>query len=162
MSPLRRPTIPQRRLVSLLAVACLGGVGCGLQVQDQARPIDRDQVPFDLLESTTTTLAVLRAEERACVVGDVVVSSSDDEVVLDIDVVERTAVVELAPGALGALAPDEQLLAVAQLTCSLSTDDEVDAVRFTQGGRSLEVPRADGSVTSDAVEPADYESLLGP
>jgi spore germination protein GerM len=68
--------------------------------------------------------------------------------------------VDLLP-AIEALVGDEQLLAVAQLVCTLSSQPGVGPVAFTLEGSPVDVPRGDGSLTSEPVSRDDYSDLLG-
>lgn len=62
--------------------------------------------------------------------------------------------------AVSALPGDEQLLAVAQLVCTLTARPGVGQVSFTLEGVPVEVPRGDGSVSSGPVSRDDYAALL--
>jgi spore germination protein GerM len=73
--------------------------------------------------------------------------------------VRGIAAVDLTPG-FAELPGDRQLRAVAQMTCTLTAQPGVGQVRYTLGGSSIAVPRADGSVTGDPVTRQDYGSLL--
>ncbi len=53
-----------------------------------------------------------------------------------------------------------QLLAIAQLVCTLTSRPGVGQVAFSIGDTPIEVPRGDGSLTADAVSRDDYRSLL--
>jgi hypothetical protein len=54
----------------------------------------------------------------------------------------------------------DQVLAYGQIVCTLTTRPDVTGVAFTQDGRPVGVPRADGSLTSDPLGAADYASLI--
>ena len=56
---------------------------------------------------------------------------------------------------------EEQVLAVAQLVLTVTDLPYVDSVALAIGGKSVDVPRADGSLSSDPVVAADYASLNG-
>jgi hypothetical protein len=56
-------------------------------------------------------------------------------------------------------APREQLLGLAQLVYTATELSSVDAVRFELDDTPIAVPRADGSVSDQAVRRADYSSL---
>jgi hypothetical protein len=55
---------------------------------------------------------------------------------------------------------NDEILAYGQIVCTLAARDDVDSVQFTQNGRPLEVPRADGSLTPDPLTAADYRALI--
>lgn len=62
--------------------------------------------------------------------------------------------------AIATLGGDNQLLAVAQLVCTLTERPGVGQVSFTISGTPVDVPRADGSLTSAPVSRDDYVSLF--
>ena len=62
--------------------------------------------------------------------------------------------------AINELSGDEQLLAVAQVVCTLSGRPGIGQVSFTLEGTPVEVPREDGSLTSSPVSRDDYADLL--
>ena len=67
--------------------------------------------------------------------------------------------VDLAPE-VSALGGTNQLLAVAQLVCTLTARPGIGQVAFTLGQAPVEVPRGDGSLTADPVSRDDYAELL--
>jgi spore germination protein GerM len=84
----------------------------------------------------------------------------DPPVVREVRLVAGVARVDLLP-AITALVGGEQLLAVAQLVCTLTARPGVGPVSFTLEGSPVDVPRGDGSLTSDPVSRDDYAGLLG-
>jgi len=60
------------------------------------------------------------------------------------------------------ISPGEQILALAQVVCTLTNVPAVQQVRFTLGGDPVDIPRADGSLTSEPVSRRDYRSLFQP
>jgi hypothetical protein len=73
--------------------------------------------------------------------------------------VADTAVVDLS-GALVEVGGEEQILAVAQIVLTATAVPGVGQVRLLLEGQAVEVPRADGTLTSDALRAADYAGLL--
>jgi spore germination protein GerM len=71
-----------------------------------------------------------------------------------------TARVDLA-STVTELGGQEQLLAVAQLVCTLTSRPGVGRVSFSLAGTPVEVPRGDGSLTDEPVSRDDYTPLLG-
>jgi hypothetical protein len=71
-----------------------------------------------------------------------------------------TAHVDLVAG-VNDLGADDQLLAVAQLVCTLTGRPGVGQVSFTLDGSPVDVPRSDGSLTDEPVSRDDYADLLG-
>lgn len=69
------------------------------------------------------------------------------------------AVVELATNLDGTGRTDD-ILAFAQIVCTLTSRDDVQTVTFTRAGEQVEVPRADSSLTRNPLTAADYRSLI--
>ena len=58
-----------------------------------------------------------------------------------------------------ALAPTEQLLALAQITFTMTQIAAINNVEFLVAGQPASVPRGDGSSTDGPVSPVDYDDL---
>lgn len=58
------------------------------------------------------------------------------------------------------LSGEDQLLAVAQIVCTLTARPGVGQVAFTLEGTPIEVPRGDGSLVSQPVSRDDYANLF--
>lgn len=56
----------------------------------------------------------------------------------------------------------EQPIAIAQVVFTLTRRPEVERVAFTLEGDPLEVPRGDGSLTSDPLTQGDFPELARP
>ncbi|HET6532625.1 MAG TPA: GerMN domain-containing protein [Actinoplanes sp.] len=56
----------------------------------------------------------------------------------------------------------DEVLAFGQVVCTLTARSHVTAVAFTQEGRPLAVPRADGSLSAQPLTTVDYADLLVP
>lgn len=80
---------------------------------------------------------------------------------------EAVTSVELSGGVAGVdlsrdfteLSGSDQLLAIAQMVFTLTERTDVARVGFTLDGEPVQVPRGDGSLTSDPVARADYADL---
>lgn len=72
-----------------------------------------------------------------------------------------TATVDLT-AALVEVGGEEQILAVAQIVLTATALPGVDGVRLLLEGQAVEIPRADGTLTSDTLRAQDYEALLKP
>lgn len=59
-------------------------------------------------------------------------------------------------------ARSDEILAYGQIVCTLTARADVNTVIFTEEGQRLEVPRADGTLTSEPLRGSDYSSLIGP
>jgi spore germination protein GerM len=70
-----------------------------------------------------------------------------------------TAVVDLS-GALVEVGGQEQILAVAQIVLTATTVPGVGQVRLLLEGQAVEVPRADGTLTSETLRASDYAGLV--
>jgi len=81
------------------------------------------------------------------------------DVVTGIDLVDGGAVVHLA-AALPGTGRNDEVLAYAQIVCTLTTRPEVSTVSFSRGGALTGVPRADGSLSDAPLSAADYQELL--
>jgi len=82
-----------------------------------------------------------------------------EPIVNDARLVGGIARVDLGP-AVSALAGGEQLLAVAQIVCTLTGRPGVGQVSFTLEGARLAVPKGDGSLVTSPVARDDYASLV--
>ena len=170
---------------------------CGVSVDESAQIVGSDEVPYDLLDSTTTSLVSADSqgvETSVCLVlNGAVLSVGRDrtgeppldtllqlvlagptagEVQLGLrsalsnaDMVTRTTTLEsMVRVELGQdfadLPGDQQLLAVAQITCTLTTQPGIDAVSFRLSGKDIEVPVGDGSIVSRPVTRTDYQKLI--
>jgi len=56
----------------------------------------------------------------------------------------------------------DEMIAYAQIVCTLTARSDVDSVVFTRDGERLEVPRADGSLSQEPLYSSDYLSLIDP
>lgn len=83
------------------------------------------------------------------------------DVVSNVHVSDGRAVVELSATIENAARNDE-VLAYAQLVCTLTGRADVTGVTFTHNGQPIGVPRADGSLTQGPLTAADYATLLAP
>ncbi|WP_433204010.1 GerMN domain-containing protein [Dactylosporangium sp. CS-047395] len=57
---------------------------------------------------------------------------------------------------------NDETLAYGQIVCTLAARADIVGVRFAKDGRTIEVPRGDGALTSDLLTDADYQSLIAP
>jgi len=78
--------------------------------------------------------------------------------VREVELVGGVARVDLSP-AIVSLGSDEQLAAIAQLVCTLTGRPGVGTVSFTLEGRTIEVPRGDGTLTDEPVARDDFAEL---
>lgn len=70
-----------------------------------------------------------------------------------------SAVVDLS-AAFVEVGGQEQIVAVAQVVLTATAVPGVSRVRFLLEGQAVEIPRADGTLTSESLGPADYQGLL--
>jgi spore germination protein GerM len=78
---------------------------------------------------------------------------------LGVEVRDGKATVELATSLEGTGRTDD-ILAFAQIVCTLASRDDINTVTFTRAGEQVEVPRADGSLTRDPLNSEDYGPLV--
>jgi hypothetical protein len=83
----------------------------------------------------------------------------DPPLVQEVELVGGVARVDLRP-AITELGGEDQLLAVAQLVCTLTGRPGIGLVSFTLEGAPIDVPTGDGSLTSEPVSRDDYADLL--
>jgi len=69
--------------------------------------------------------------------------------------------VGIAEAAEGTARSDE-IMAYGQVVCTLTSRAEVNSVVFTRDDERLEVPRADGSLSSGPLRGSDYATLIAP
>ncbi|ASW55330.1 GerMN domain-containing protein [Plantactinospora sp. KBS50] len=79
--------------------------------------------------------------------------------VTGVQLVGQRATVEVGGAGDGAGRSDE-VLAFAQLVCTLTKREDIATVAFQRRGRPLGVPRGNGSLTQDPVTISDYSALL--
>lgn len=85
---------------------------------------------------------------------------TDPDTIGDVTVRAGTAHVDLerVPSAGGGTST----IAVGQIVCTLTNQPGIGLVSFTVGGRPVQVPRADGSLSDGPVSRDDFDSLLAP
>ena len=192
-------TRSRRTLVvgAALSVAGIVLAACGVPVDERAPPVPPVAVPYELLESTTTTavpdapaggdtsicltidstvLAVGRSRDASTdlrsLLGIVLAGPTEgeaglglrsaltgDEPVLAARRAEGGAEVELGRD-FAELPADQQLLAVAQMTCALTAQPGVRDVTFLFDERQIEVPIQGGSLVARPVTRDDYARLI--
>ena len=81
-----------------------------------------------------------------------------DRTILSVSQSRRTATVDLDP-AFAEIRAAEQPIAIAQIVFTLTRRPDIERVAFTLEGEPLEVPRGDGSLTSDPLTPGDFPEL---
>lgn len=91
--------------------------------------------------------------------GAVRTALPEPSIVHDVRLLGGIARVDLLP-AVSTLPADEQLLAVAQIVCTLTSRPGVGQVSFTLEGAPLAVPKGDGSLVTSPVARDDYAGLL--
>jgi hypothetical protein len=119
-----------------------------LVVVDQ--PLDPPVSPGDAVAA----LSVLPDAE-----GSYRTAIPDADLIRSVDVSGGIARVDVRPS-MSQLGGDDQLLAVAQIVCTLTYQPGIGQVAFTLDGIEIDVPRADGALVSQPVARDDYTSLL--
>jgi spore germination protein GerM len=185
----------------LLAALASALVACGVRAESDARFVDNEQVPFDLLDGTTTRPSPTAAPEGATSSIELCFVDGDDRLVPSsrparpgAEVAEVTQQLAEGPNRLEAavglrsalpdgavagrvesaggiaevdLVPsftdiggEQQLLAIAQVVCTLTARPGIGQVAFTLDGSPIAVPRGDASTTTDPLTRDDYRSLI--
>lgn len=80
-------------------------------------------------------------------------------IVLAVRVNGSTATVELAVP-VDRVPRTDEVLAYAQLVCTLTNHRGIAGVTFTRDGKPIGIPRADGSLSQGALTTADYTALI--
>lgn len=194
MTGCNRASSPLKRVA--LWGAALAVVSCGVPQDEAATVVDPSLVPFDLLDSTTTTVppsdegqdavvcltldgllrpvgrnrdgsgnldtllelvtsAPTRAESRQGLRSLV----DEEDAVLAVRTTGEVARVDLGDQ-VAQLSADQQLLAVAQVTCTLTTQPDIDGVIFRLDGERIDVPIQGGALVDRPVTREDYAGLL--
>jgi spore germination protein GerM len=81
-------------------------------------------------------------------------------IIADVSLDDGAATVDV--GDLADTNRNDQVLAFAQIVCTLTTRSDVTNVSFLKAGQRLSVPRADGSLSQGPLTAADYASLITP
>lgn len=136
------PTALRSESVSLCFIA---GDRIGIVERDLGLPV----MPSDLVAALTEATAV-PAGLRTAVGPPAIVAGLR----LDAGVVE----IDLAPS-VSTLGGADQLLAIAQLVCTLTARPGVGQIKLSLSGAPVDVPRGDGSLTADPVSRDDYAPL---
>ncbi len=80
----------------------------------------------------------------------------DDETFESVELIGGTAFVDLT-GPFTQLSANDQVLALAQIVWTLTARPGVGLVQFTRQETAIEIPRADGSLTSSPVSRDEYQ-----
>lgn len=76
-----------------------------------------------------------------------------------VDIVGGRATVDLS-STIESTARNDEVLAYAQLVCTLLTRPDISGVTFTSAGRTVAVPRGDGSLSAGPLDASDYAGLI--
>lgn len=117
--------------------------------------VSRDLAPPVTLEATVDALTAPPPAVRP----PVRTALTEPSIIREVRVVGGIARVDLFPS-VSTLPPDQQLLAVAQIVCTLTGRPGVGQVSFTLGGAPLAVPKGDGSLVTSPVARDDYSALM--
>lgn len=180
-----------RSLSALLLLAGAALAACGVPLDERARVTPAEDVPFDLLDPTTTTVPTSagQGERDVCLTLDgslltvgrdpegsrlddlllSLVSSSPTQgearlglrsalgegTVTAVSAQGGTARLDLDPS-FAEMPADQQLLAFAQATCTLTAQPQVFRVSFLLDGDPVEVPVQSGALVDRPVTRSDY------
>lgn len=118
----------------------------------------RAPVDAELSDVIELLLAGPTTAERSAGISTAI---GEDVVARQIDTSHGVAEIDLAE-AFSDDSGHRQLRAVAQVVCTLTSRPGVGQVTFTLDGEPIDVPRGDGSTTSDPVARDDYRQLAEP
>jgi hypothetical protein len=125
----------------------------GDEIVPTIRHVSAEPSPEDLMADLLAgpTEAERRAGLTSALLGD--------DIITGVRVADNNAVVELAAG------PDDtsrndQVLAFAQIVCTLTAHPLITGVSFTSNGQAVAVPLADGSLSTGPLTTTDYAALL--
>ncbi len=113
------------------------------------------------LEAPASTIDVLRALAEPSALGESALRTAVGPplIALGVRVNAGVAQVDLDPG-VATLGGANQLLAIAQIVCTVTARPGIGQVAFTIAASPVDVPRGDGSLTANPVSRDDYASLL--
>lgn len=137
------PTTPSNEPVSLCFID-----GDGVRTVERA--LDAPVSPPDIVTALVDARAIPAGLRTAVGPPSVVAGLRLHAGVAEVDLAESVAT----------LGGADQLLAIAQLVCTLTARPGVGQVAFTLNGAPADVPRGDGSLTADPVSRDDYATLL--
>ncbi len=109
--------------------------------------------------SVTATLKALVNAPRSALPAGTRSALNDANVVSAKSTTKGTANIDLK-GDFSQISPADQLFAIAQIVCTLTSLPGIGQVHFTEQGHSVDIPRADSSLTSNSVSRDDYKPLL--
>jgi hypothetical protein len=121
-------------------------------------PVVRRAAPGDVTGVLARLLAGPRQEEFATGIRTAI---SPETELRSASLTGDTATVDLT-AALVEVGGEEQILAVAQIVLTATAVPGVAQVRVLLAGQAVQIPRADGTLTSDTLRSKDYEALLRP
>lgn len=111
--------------------------------------------PPSLFRAIESLLAGPTAEEAGTGLRSAVTNQTR---LLSVRVQSGVATIDLS-GEFAAIGGQEQILALAQLVYTATAAQGVLGVRLSLDGKAVEVPRGDGTLTQEPLDPADYAGL---
>jgi spore germination protein GerM len=85
----------------------------------------------------------------------------DEQLIAAVELARGVATVDLAAG-FTSIPADRQVGAIAQIVLTLTAQPGIGQVAFTLEASPVDVPRADGTTTTDPLARSDYRDLLAP
>lgn len=125
----------------------------GDEIVPALRHVSSEPSPEDLMDDLLAgpTDSERRAGLTSALLGD--------EIITGVHKIDNNAVVELA-AELDDTSRNDQVLAFAQIVCTLDAHPLITGVSFTSDGQPVGVPIADGSLATGPLTAAHYTALL--
>lgn len=146
------PAIDDLPVAGELAAAPLylvGDDGLVRVTRDLPVPLDAEAVLGSLLAGVT------EPEDRSGLSSSIPIGTE----LLEFGIVDAMATIDLSAD-FATVGGQQEILAVAQIVLTVTQSGEVGGVIFELDGVRTDVPTADGALATNAVTPADYESLI--
>jgi hypothetical protein len=148
--PTATPAVVESGPVTETIYLVKGGMLIAVPRKVPAEPVV-DELMADLLAGPTEA-------EKDLGISSALLGSN---VVAAVHVRDGMATVELSADLEGTGRNDD-VLAYGQIVCTLTTRPGIFWTTFTRGGKRIEVPQGDGSLTSEPLNAASYSRLVAP
>jgi spore germination protein GerM len=149
LAPVTTTTLPQGTPTRPVELCLISGDHLTRNLTELATPL-----------SVTRTLQALVDAPRSALPARTRSAINDPNLVIARATTRGVANIDLKADFTTQIPPADQILAIAQIVCTVTSLPGVGQVHFTRAGKPIEIPRADSSLTRLSVSRADYEPLL--